>query len=212
MNRVSVNTLLILVFTCFSVLGDRVVLKTVGQVGAEVITSRSVQIHSAVEQALFIKDKKLIVPAIDSAAFKKETTGLLLEIVVFLESQNFNNVKISTKEVRQAIEAAEKVARKSTDWKRLQVTKVELKTFVKRKLRAKKFIRFKADSSVVPITQSEAKDYFEKNRLKFGDLPFDNFQENIKAFLTRQQVEQRLRDWFEVLQNKYKVQNYLSGI
>ena len=94
----------------------------------------------------------------------------------------------------------------------LEVQPAETKKAIQRKLRAKKFIRFKADSSVVPVTNTEAREYFDNNRLKFGDLPFENFKENIKAYLSRQQVEQRLRDWFEVLQNKYKVKNALSEI
>ena len=92
----------------------------------------------------------------------------------------------------------------------MKVTGVELRAQIKRKLQAKKFINFKADSSVVPVTDEEAERYFKENRSKFGAMPFENFKENIKTFLARQQVDRRLRDWFEVLRNKYKVRNLAS--
>lgn len=148
----------------------------------------------------------------DSMAFKKEVSATLLETTVFMESKNFKLAQVKASEVNKAYQDAMKRLTRVPAWKALEVQAPEVREAIKRKLRAKKFIRFKADSSVVPVTNSEAREYFDKNRLKFGDLPFENFKENIKAYLSRQQVEQRLRDWFEVLQNKYNVKNALSEI
>ena len=96
------------------------------------------------------------------------------------------------------------------DWKSLAIVPKELETGLRRKLQAKKFIQFRAESSVLPVTDSEAQRYFEENRLKFGDLPFENFKENIKSFLSKNQVEKRLKDWFDVLLSKYQVKNLIS--
>ncbi|MNY60610.1 hypothetical protein D3C86_1971860 [compost metagenome] len=59
------------------------------------------------------------------------------------------------------------------------------------------------------ITDQEAQAYYDKNRIKFGSMPFSNFKENIKTFLAQQQLEERLRSWFEVIKRKYKVRNLL---
>lgn len=188
------------------------VLKTVGQVADQVITSRTVQINAGLEQALYQRKGKVQIPAMNSMAFKKEVSATLLEATVFMESKNFKLAQVKNSEVNKAIADATRRLAASSTWKALEVQSSEVREAVERKLQAKKFIRFKADSSVVPVTNSEAQEYFDKNRLKFGDLPFENFKENIKAYLSRQQVEQRLRDWFEVLQNKYDVKNALSEI
>ena len=75
---------------------------------------------------------------------------------------------------------------------------------------SEKFIQFKTDSSLVPVTDEEAKAYFEKNKGRFGNLPFERFKVNIKRFLIRRQVDSRLKDWFDVLQRKYKIKVFKS--
>jgi hypothetical protein len=188
-----------------------VVMKSVGEVAGEVVSSRAVQISSCLEQAIF-KKGKIEIPEVSSVGFKKEVSGYLLELTVFKESQNFPVANVAATEVEKAVKEAQARLSSFELWQKLEVSPTELKANVERKLRSKRFIRFKADSSVVAVSNAEAEDYFEKNRIKFGDLPFENFKENIKAYLTRQQVEGRLRDWFEVLQNKYKVKNHLSDL
>ena len=201
-----------LLMTAWNSQAATMVLKTVGQVADQVITSRTVQINAGLEQALYKRKGKVEIPKMDSMAFKKEVSTTLLETTVFMESRNFKLAQVKASEVNKASADALKKLARVPAWKALEVQAPEVRKAILRKLRAKKFIRFKADSSVVPVTNSEAREYFDKNRLKFGDLPFENFKENIKAYLSRQQVEQRLRDWFEVLQNKYNVKNALSEI
>jgi len=81
---------------------------------------------------------------------------------------------------------------------------------VSRKLRANRFIKYKSNSSYVQVSDEEAREYFEKNRLKFGTLDYDNFKNNIKKFLSKKNAEDRLRDWLEVLKKKHKVKNILA--
>ncbi len=204
--------LILLLYVLNSQGATTLVLKTVGQVADQVITSRTVQINAGLEQALYQRKGQVQIPKMNSMAFKKEVSATLLETTVFMESKNFNLAQVKNSDVSKAYTDALRRLSRVPDWKALEVEASEIRRAIQRKLRAKKFIRFKADSSVVPVTNSEARDYFDKNRLKFGDLPFENFKENIKAYLSRQQVEQRLRDWFEVLQNKYNVKNALSEI
>jgi hypothetical protein len=51
------------------------------------------------------------------------------------------------------------------------------------------------------------KDYFEKNRQRFGSASLDSFKVTIKKFLTKKTADDRLREWFDVLKKKYKVKS-----
>jgi hypothetical protein len=186
----------------------------VGIVRSQVITSREVQIQNLLEVALNEKNPggKIKLMAIDSKAFAKSVQDTLLESVVALEAQNFNVVQISSEDVALAEKKALKVLKSSGAWKELQVSPKELNAGVRRKLQAKRFVQFRAQSSVLPVTDMEAEKYFNENRLKFGNLPFANFKENIKSYLSRNQVDRRLKDWYEVLLSKYQVKNLIAEI
>ena len=186
----------------------------VGTVKGEVVTSREVQIQNLLENALYTKDTKapLKILPLDSKGFAKVVQDTLLENAIALEAQNFNVVQVPADEMNQLEKQATSALREAPAWKGLRVTTKELQAGLRRKVHAKKFIQFRAQSSVLPITDSEAQKYFNENRLKFGDLPYENFKENIKSYLSRTQVERRLKDWYEVLLNKYQVKNMIAEI
>lgn len=186
----------------------------VGLVRGQAVTSREVQILNLLEAVLYEKTpvNKLKILGLDSKAFNKATQDALLESVVALEAQNFNVVQVSNEELKEAETHALDALKNSKAWKSLQVPPHELSNLVRRKTQAKKFIQFRAQSSVLPVTEAEALRYFNENRLKFGNLPFENFKENIKSFLSRSQVDRRLKDWFDVLLSKYQVKNLIAEI
>ncbi len=192
----------------------KIITSAVGRVKDHIVTSREVQINQALDQALSVSDPKKIkiTKDQDSKNFAKQVTSVLLEWVVHYEAKNMSVANVTGGEVAAAISQATTKLSKLEEWRNLKVTPKEVETMFERKLAAKKFIRFRADSSVVPVSDVEAERYYEQNRLKFGDLPFENFRSNIKNFLSRQQVEGRLKDWFEVLQAKYQVRNFLAEI
>ena len=196
-----------------SVAEGRLVSQAVGLVGAQVVTSREVQINYVVEQVLYkgIRPNKEIQKlGFKSSRFPGEVTNVLLEWVVHFEAQSFSVATLTESEIKTAIANVNRKSQVLNSWKLLEVGRQELRDIVERKLRAKSFIRFKASSSVVPVTDVEAKIYYEKNRVKFGTEPFESFKSNIKTFLSKQQVDRRLKDWFEVLQRKYNVRNLIS--
>lgn len=205
--------LLVLVYTAVSVHASELVSTGVGVVRGEVITSREVQIQNFIENVLSGQPKdKFKVLAIDSKAFAKSVQDALLEAVVALEAQNFNLVQLSPEELTQAEKKVTQTLKGVPAWKDLKVSQKELSEGIRRKLQAKKFVQFRAQSSVLPVTDVEAQKYFNENRLKFGNLPFENFKENIKSFLSRAQVERRLKDWYDLLTNKYQVKNLIAEI
>ena len=184
-----------------------------GQYMDRVVTSRQVHMSFFVEKVLFGKIDKGEVKefySVQSKEFAREVTAVLMEEVVYEESKGFQVTQVANEEVLEAKKKLLGLAAKSAIWISLKVSDNELNQLIRKKLQAKKFIRFKVDSSTVPITDDEARAYFEENRLKFGNLPYENFKQNIRAFLGRKQIDKRLKDWFEVLQNKYKVRNFFS--
>jgi hypothetical protein len=184
----------------------------VGMVRGQLITSRQVQMQNLLEIALYDKQPKdkLKLLALDSTAFAKATQDALLEAVVALEAQSFNLIQVPADELQAAEKQALRVLKDQRAWKSLEVSSRELESGLKNKIQAKKFIQFRAQSSVLPVTDSEAQRYFNENRLKFGNLPFENFKENIKSYLGRNQVDRRLKDWFDVLLSKYQVKNLIA--
>lgn len=192
----------------------RILTRVVGEVGEYSITSREIQINDAIEQALsgksFVASKHKI-PSLTDKEFSSDVTTILFEWVVYLEAQSFAESSSERSDLSKSVKRVTETWEASSQWKALEVSPEEIKDIVNRKLVAKDFIRLKTDSSLVPVTDAEAQAYFKKNRLKFGNLPYENFRDNIKAFLIKQQTDRRLKDWFEVLQRKYKVRNYLAG-
>jgi hypothetical protein len=187
--------------------------RVVGSAGENTITSREVQINAAVEQILYFRSQKpgevkLLDP--NSKEFSNEVVNVLLEWIVYLEAKSFSHSTVTRAEEQKAIGIVQETAARLPFWRSLEVSGDELETMIERKLTAKKFLSFKNDSSLVPVTDAEALSYFKKNRLKFGNMPFDAFRENIKIYLIKQQVDRRLKDWFEVLQRKYRVRNFVS--
>lgn len=192
----------------------KLISKVVGRAGDYFFTSREVQINYVLEQALVLPPEKfakapLNLP-VEDKNFRLELNGVFLEWVVAQEAQAFAVAKIDDREFQQAVEMIGQRLAAKRYWKDLKVDDDELKTFLMRKLRAKKFIQFKAESSVIEITESEALDYYQKNQGRFGDVPFSSFSEKIRTFLKQKKRDERLQAWFDVLQNKYEVRTYLT--
>ncbi|OFZ19063.1 MAG: hypothetical protein A2Z20_05105 [Bdellovibrionales bacterium RBG_16_40_8] len=192
-----------------------IVSTSAGRVSDIVITSREVVINYMIEEALVSPDAKsqklaLKPQDIKSAAFIRETTAALFETAIYLEAESFSETAVSEAVVESKAQDVIRKLKTNKDWKKLEVANREIKNILRRKLRAKDFIRFKIDSVAITITDQEAQDYFDNNRLKFENLNFSNFKENIKSYLTKQQADKRLKDWFELLQSKYRVHNFLA--
>ena len=190
-------------------LAKTIVNRGVGQVGDHFLTSREVQISQALETVLFQSQRVEL--DISSAQFSQSVTATLIEWVVSNEAENFSIAEVRIEDFQARLSEFEKQMNLNGGWKywkNLDVKSDEIKSTLQRKMRSKNFLQFKTQSSGVTITDSEARDYFTRNRLKFGNLPFESFRENIKTFLAKQILEERIRDWFESLKAKYRVRNF----
>lgn len=191
-----------------------VVTETVGQVAEYVVTSREVKISQILENILNsakTPSKSSFEIKTEGEEFRSAVTSVLLEVVVAMEAENFNVANISEEELKTALAKIEKAVAGKSYWEELDVSEGELKKFTLRKLVAKSFLKFKTNSMSGIVTDQEAQIYYDRNRVKFGSTPFESFKTNIKTFLAQQQLEERLRAWFEVIKRKYKVRNFISG-
>lgn len=201
---------------------EALVSRSVGQIGNQVITSREVIISyllgmsldleggaagSAARGGLRLDKRQKEAWAITekSQAYREHLNQVFLELIVFLEAENFSVAQVDSGEVNKNSQRALQLFKDWDFWKKLEVGQAEIEMLVLRKMRARAFMKFKTESSQGVITDEEAKAYFEKNRVKFGAAPFGQFKENIKEFLSQEQTQNRLRDWFEVLKRKYRV-------
>lgn len=187
------------------------VMMAVGRVGNQVVTSREVQMAVLVEKAILGSVVKDVIPVKSgSAEFTKALTQTMLEHVVAQEAENFSVAELGQDELIEKLRQLQDLLKGSLAWSRLEVSDRELEVFMSRKLRTSRFLKFKSESVGVQVSDSEALSYFEKNRVKFGPLPFENFKSGIKEYLAQEQLSEKLKDWFEVLKRKYRVQ-YLEA-
>lgn len=189
-----------------------VVSEGVAQVSDYVITSREVVASYIIEQALSENlskkstvDRTRWLIKTTSDEFKKHLAQVVLESVVQREAENFSIGQSNETEILANEKHLEEMVEKWEPWLKLELSKAELRQLISRKIRAKHFLKFKMETSGVQISDDEAKAYFEKNRLKFGNLPFAQFKEGIREVLSQAQLQEKLKDWFDILKRKYRV-------
>lgn len=185
---------------------------SVARTNSYIFTSRETHIQNLLETALEDSSSEFKKLSEDSQAFYNQVEKTIVEHLVAQEASHFSTVRLTDEELKKAFDRLSKAVFQSPAWKSLEPSEKEWKEIFFRKVQASKFIQFRAQSSVIPVSDVEARKYFNENRLKFGDSSFEQFQENIKIYLRRSQVEQRLKDWYDVLRSKHKARNLLSEI
>lgn len=186
-------------------------LKLVASVENKIVTSRDVEASYIVDRVLY-REGPLGVIAVGTEEFKDALDHLLIESMVSSEASTFGVAKVTDSEIEQSFsEVKEKISGSAIKnrWASLSISDSQLKDIVAHKLRANRFIKYKSDSSYVQVSDEEARDYFNRNRLKFGTMQFEGFKANIKRYLAKKNAEERLKDWFDVLRKKHKVKKMI---
>lgn len=190
--------------------------RAVGQVADHVITSREVILSGVIERwmyalqdrpsEMFRRDEKLswfLKP--DSEDFRAQLSRVMLDIMVTLEAESLSVAEIQENDVNLKATRFMIDFAGFSEWKKLGPTKDEVQKLVRRKLRSRAFLQFKTETSGALVSDDEAHAYFEKNRMRFGNYPFQQFRNTIKEVLAQQRLESRLKDWFEILKKKHRV-------
>lgn len=197
------------------------VTRVVGEAGPRVVTSREVRINEAIAQVLQMTSGasssmtaskvKMKVLGVDDPAFPAQVLKVLDEWTVFLEATEIGSKTADKNEVARLVKVVSDHWKGAGDWEKLEVSTTEIREVIERKLAAQSLEKLKGDASLVNITDAEALQYYKKNRLRFGNLPFEDFKDNIKAALVRSQTERRLAEWRSVLRRKYRVRNFVGA-
>lgn len=188
----------------------KLISEAVAQVGQHVVTSREVTISYIIDQALVQKkteniDRSQWLLKGRDENFQKHLTQVLLESVVQLEAENFSVGDVTAVEMQKQAKILNDMVKGWSGWTYLEVTGAEAEQMITRKMRAKNFLKFKLETSGVQISDEEAKNFYEKNRVKFGNQPFSQFKDGIKEILAEEHMQERLKDWFDILKRKYRV-------
>jgi hypothetical protein len=188
-----------------AVVSERLISETLGIVNKEVLASREMILSSLLENAL----NKIItgIPA-DKEEKIQAVNTLLLDKMVYLEAQDLGFKDFEKDEAERLVNSLEKTLQ-DAEIKVYKYQKEELRSYAERKLIIRNFLKSKSGSFVSLLNDQDIQSYFDKNRLRFGSMPFAQMKENIRAFLTQQQREERLIAWIEVLKKKYGARNYL---
>ena len=186
----------------FSILlcAEDTLLKIVGLSADQVVTNRDVDIDRVIESILY--DKNL-------SDFASHIDQVLLEYAIYKEARTSGLSRISKRELRYEIQKFNIQLKSNKNlyalWRDLGVLNSELRPLINKKLHVKKFIKFKQQSSLVPITDKEALDYYQRQKDKYNDTDFSKISDQIKATLSKQRAESRMKQWYLDLKTKHKI-------
>jgi hypothetical protein len=202
----------------------QVINRSLAEVGGQVVTSRDVVLAGVLDRWLLLqnnqsKTTRNHIKALNrkdwilqdgSEAFKQQARQLVLDHVVALEAKTFNLGEVESAQVDSM--AAQVVAdlKGWESWAELKFTHSEIVSALLVHLRAKSFLRIKIKSAGVQPSEEDVRAYYDQNKPKFGGLPFAQFKDNIRDFLSQRSLEASLKDWYELLKRKYQVR-YLSA-
>lgn len=196
------------------------VTKVVGEAGPRIVTSREVRINEAISQVLLgpltegatrTRTTKAKLLALDDPAFPAQVLKVLDEWTVFLEATEIGSKSADKAEVNRLVKIVTDTWKGTQDWENLEASTGEIRDIIDRKLSAQSLERLKGDASLVNVSDAEALQYYKKNRLRFGNVAFENFRDNIKAAIVRTQTERRLAEWRAVLRRKYRVRTFVGA-
>ena len=185
-----------------------------GLVGKKIITSREVQINYIIETSIYGKKKEVPMRLkIQNEAFLSQVDTLLLEEALYLEARNFFTTEKNTTLLLERIfkEFKEKI-KESQYWLDQRTSDTELRSVLEKKILVKQFMLSRIESSLLPTTEKEAFEYYEKNKKKFRKVPFRKLKKNIMNYLSQENLKSRLNHWFQILKKKYKIQNLLREV
>jgi hypothetical protein len=194
--------------TISSLVQAEVISRAVARFGSEVITSRQV-IMSQVIDSYLRNETKVNILRPDEEGFSEKTTELVLDYIVFLESESFAVGDEEVKSLQPKIPVLMKSLSASKELEKFRFTQAEVEKLLRIKTKARRFLEIKSQSQPSQISDQKAKEYFDQHRAKFSGASFVDIRDNIKIYLQKIENEAKLKDWFEVLKRKFKLK-YLN--
>ncbi len=184
-----------------------VLTQTVGTAAFQVVTTREVKALELISRALEKEMKDSVLQISQDNASRT-----LFELAIYREAQTLSAITLEPEELRSLVTSVRNKLQKNSDWKRLDVTDEELKTWVERKKIASDYLKLKGSSLTAIVTDQEIQDYYDKNRVKFGSTPIGDQKSNIRLFLQKESQQKRIQDWLNALKIKYQIRNDLADL
>lgn len=206
-----ISCLFLVVFLVQSLAAETIT-RVAGRVSDRIVTTREVILNSLIEDVIYRPKapKQIQSLPLTHQQFIREVNAVLLEWAISIDGETLSQMEIGDDRVESEFKRAKSMLRKSETWQLAGGNDQELRSILIRKMKTKKIIEAKLNTTNIPITDLEAKEYFEANRHRFDNSNFLALKENIKSFIAKEQSAARMREWFELLQLKYKVRNYLT--
>jgi hypothetical protein len=209
-------TIFALIFISLPTYASRqMLLKVVGGIEDKVLTTRDVTASSIIDHLLYNEDVNAPL-RYGTEEFAGQLNRLLIEWMVRDEADVFGVAKVTDNEVDETFQSIKTKLKNhpivKARWAELGLSENQLRDIIARKLRANRFIKYKSNSSYVQVSDDEARDYYNANKMKFGTTDFESFKTSIKKYLGKKNAEDRLRDWLDILRKKHKVKNLVSGV
>ena len=193
-------TLVSLLFSIQSLFAGEIIIATAAQVRDHVITTREVKIQYVLDRALerdwYVENGR------------DPVEQLVREWLLYFEANGFYNSKLPEQRTSDLYQRLLPVLAKVKGWKELEVSSNELKGFLRRKLEADRLYKFKKKASRLPVSDSEVEAEYKQNRIRYGTSELVEVKEKIRMRKSKENLHQRLVNWFAVLETKYKVQRF----
>ena len=198
------------IILCFSLLSfaqnsKKILSQTVGTSAFQVVTSRDVKASTILSQVL-----KKNSPENYQELSADDVSRTLFEYAIFRESESLSAIKLEPTELDTLLSQIQPQLKKRSDWKALEASDAELKSWLLRKKVAMTYFDLKVNSLLGIVTDEEVQNYFDRNRIKFGSTSVESQKDSIKVYLQKENQKQRIEDWISALKVKYQVRNDLS--
>ena len=200
----------------------KVINQTLVQVGATVITERDVQLAGLIEDWLLFRDvltrtgkkskRKVEILAAQSEGFQKKLQEVVVETLFFLEATQFNVAEVNAKKVTKSVADFLSDLKNSKEFQSMNFAEYEITQGFERAFKASDFIDFLTRSSPAEISPAEIQNYYQANRVRFGQFPLSDFRDTIHEYLKQQAQEEKVRDRLDGLRKKHKVRFLKSEV
>lgn len=191
---------LVITFVVSTTFAGEILIATVAQIQKHVVTSREVQIHFLLDKSLGVRREYF--------ENKNPVEQIIREWLLYYEAVSFYNNKVSSSLKSKAVAKAKSKLSKVKAWKELDVTSEELNAMIGRRLEAERLYLFKKKASVLPVSSAEVETEYTQNRIRYGNLSFDEVKNKIRQQKIQKNLQDRLSQWFLVLEKKYRVQRF----
>ncbi len=183
---------------------SKILISTVAQVKNQVITSREVDINKSLN--------RILGNPLEGLQKEDDTEHTIKIWLLYLEATSFYSSKLGPSQIQAALSDLEPKIKKNKSWPKLQVSNSELKSLIERRLEAERMYLFKRKASVLPVSASEIEGEYRQNRVRYEEKSLDDVREEIRKEKTMTNLNDRMNQWFVVLENKYNVQRFSQAM